>query len=75
MGKSERFQFVKKAEAFDGVVVDTPASVSSVSEDRFFSGSAMNLVLGISSIAIGLIFMLFGVSFQTRKQTLLSEAQ
>jgi ElaB/YqjD/DUF883 family membrane-anchored ribosome-binding protein len=75
VAKSERFQFVKKAEAFDGVVVDTPAAVSSVSEDRFFSGSAMNLVLGISCIAIGLIFMLFGVNFQSRKQTLLPEAQ
>lgn len=68
VAKSERFAFVKRAEAFDGVVVDTPAAITQANEASFFSGSAINLVLGISCIAIGLIFMLFGVNFQSRKK-------
>lgn len=67
VAKSERFAFVKRAEAFDGIVVDTPAAITEANQASFFSGSAINLVLGISCIAIGLIFMLFGVNFQRRK--------
>ena len=67
VAKSSSFAFIKRAEAFTGVVVDTPATVTSDEDSSLLSEYVVYLVLGISTLAIGLILMMLGLQLQARK--------
>jgi hypothetical protein len=67
VAKSSPFLFVKQAEAFSGVVVDAPAPVIFDEGESFFSSDNIFLVLGVSTVAIGLILMLLGIQLQNRR--------
>ncbi len=75
VAKSARFAFVKRAEAFDGIVVDSPATITTGDDSRLFSSAAINVILGVSTMAIGLILMLFGLNFIGRKTIVVPEPQ
>ncbi len=67
IAKSNSFSFVKEAEAFTGTDIPSPVLAQSDSAGDMTSDYTVYLVLGVSTLAIGLVLMLLGVQLRGRR--------
>ena len=71
IAKSNSFSFVKEAEAFTGTETQNPVLAQSDTVGEMTSDYTVYLVLGVSTVAIGLVLMLLGVQLRGRRAILL----